>query len=199
MEITPLTWRYGQNWLPQLQPGFAPGRVSIGVRKDELIIRAELRDTHVMTDIFPFNYPAFVKCDTFEVFLGPAGEKFYYELHVTPSNSVLQLRFDGVSSRANLTDHVVSERLFFSETSITPGGWNVFARIPLEPLISGTHSEWDLSFGRYDYVPGQSVPVISSTSPHTVCDFHRRGEWRSVSFDALPLIEPGFKFTTCDF
>lgn len=128
------------------------------------------------------------------ILLGPVDEKAYYEFHVTPSNSVLQLRFDGEGEAKSLEEHLVAEPLFNSETSLTPDGWSVSARIPLDGLFPTTHPEWLFSFGRYDYTPGQPKPVISSTSPHTVCNFHRRKEWRRVrladlseNFGAVPL------------
>jgi len=190
---SPTTWSYGQPWLPQTEPAFAPGRVVIGLSGNDLLIRTELNDAHVMNDSFPFNFPAFKQCDAFEIFLGPADEKAYYEFHVTPSNSVLQLRFDGEGEAKPLEELTVAEPLFTSETAIIPEGWSVIARIPLDGLFPTTHSEWLLSFGRYDHTPGQTKPVISSTSPHAVCNFHCREEWRRVrladlseNFGAVP-------------
>jgi len=49
---------------------------------------------------------------------------------------------------------------------------------------------WLLSFGRYDYSPDRPLPVISSTSPHAVCNFHRKEEWRRVTLTELPVIAP---------
>jgi hypothetical protein len=113
MERSQVIWPFGQPWLPQTEPAFAPGQVTLGLSENELAIRAELHDTHVMQDVFPFNFPAFMQCDAF--------------------------------------------------------------------------------FGRYDYTPGQTRPVISSTSPHAICSFHRRDEWRRVrladlseNFGAVP-------------
>ena len=189
MESPPITWRYGQPWLPQPEPAFAPGRVSLARENDALVIRAELHDGHVMQDVFPFNFPAFTRGDAFEIFLGPADKNAYYELHVTPSNSVLQLRFDGEGGAKSLEDHMVAEPLFYSETSLTPEGWTISARIPLTGLFPTSHPEWLLSFGRYDYTPGEPKPVISSTSPHAVCNFHRREEWRRLTLAELPSLE----------
>jgi hypothetical protein len=179
------TWIFGQPWLPQVEPAFAPGWVEIGRENDDLLIHAELQDAHVMKDVFAFNFPAFMQCDTFEIFLGPADENAYYELHVTPSNSVLQLFFDGSAEKKSLEERMVGEPLFSSETAMTSDGWSVSVRIPLTRLFPGSNPEWLLSFGRYDYTPGESKPVISSTSPHTVCNFHRKEEWRRVRLDEL--------------
>jgi len=179
------TWIFGQPWLPQVEPAFAPGWVEIGRENDDLLIHAELQDAHVMKDVFPFNSPAFMKCDVFEIFLGPANEKAYYELHVTPSNSVLQLFFDRTEGKKPLEERMVAAPIFTSETAMTSEGWSVSARIPLSRLFPGSHPEWLLSFGRYDYTPGQPKPVISSTSPHAVCSFHRKHEWRRVTLAEL--------------
>jgi len=170
-----------------------PGHVAISLSENEFVIRAELHDAHVMQEAFPFNFPAFMQCDAFEIFFGPADMKAYYELHVTPSNSLLQLRFDGEGEAKPLEELTVVEPLFTSETAIIPEGWSVIARIPLKGLFPTTHPEWLLSFARYDHTPGQTKPVISSTSPHAVCNFHRREEWRwvrladlSENFGAVP-------------
>ena len=188
VEKSPFTWHYGQPWLSQPEPAFAPGSVMVGLSGDELVIRAVLTDVHPMQDVFALNVPAFMQCDAFEIFLGPADEKAYYELHVTPSNSILQLFFDGTEAEKTLEERMVAEQLFTSKTSITPGGWSVEARIPLKGLFPGDHPEWLLSFGRYDYTPGRPKPVISTTSPHTVCSFHRKHEWRRVRLTDLPLV-----------
>jgi hypothetical protein len=177
-----LVWEYGQPWLPQVESAFQPGRVAIGLEDDVLVIRADLGDTHVMRNEYSFNFPAFTECDAFEMFLGPTDAEAYYELHVTPSNSLLQLFFDGTGEKKNLEDRMLAEPLFTSETAITTDGWSVSARIPLSRLFPGSHREWLLSFGRYDYTPGEPKPVISSTSPHTVCNFHRKQEWHRTNF-----------------
>jgi len=64
---SPITWGYGRPWLPQTEPAFAPGRVVIGLSGNDLLIRTELNDAHVMNDSFPFNFPAFKQCDAFEI------------------------------------------------------------------------------------------------------------------------------------
>ena len=186
-EESPFTWLYGQPWLPQPEPDFAPGSVMIGLSGDELVIRAVLTDVHPMQDLFALNVPAFLQCDAFEIFLGPADEKAYYELHVNPSNSILQLFFDGTEAKKTLEERMVDNPLFTSRTELIPEGWSVEARIPLKGLFPGDHPEWLLSFGRYDYTPGKPKPVISTTSPHSVCSFHRKNEWRRVWLAELPL------------
>lgn len=191
MENPTHAWSFGQPWLPQPDPAFAPGQVTLCLSGNELLITAELTDAHPMQDVFPFNFPAFMECDAFEIFLGPAGGEAYYELHVTPSNSILQLYFDGTGTEKSLEERAVAKPLFTSRTALTPEGWNVWARVPLKGLFPGEHPEWLLSFGRYDYTPGTPKPVISTTSPHAVCSFHRKHEWRRVRLADLPSTVAG--------
>lgn len=181
----PLIWEFSQFWLSQPESAFAPGRVSIGCDNTDLLVRADLHDAHVMRDEHPFSFPAFTKCDAFEIFLGPAHEASYFKFHVTPANGVLQIYFEGTGEKKSLNERAVADPLFTSETAITAEGWSVSARIPLAGLFPGSHPEWILSFGRYDYTPGQAQPVISSTSPHTVCNFHRKEEWRKFVIENL--------------
>lgn len=185
------TWSFGQPWLPQPDPAFVPGQVTLGFSENALFIRAELTDSHPIQNAFAFNFPAFMQCDALEIFLGPADGKAYYELHVAPSNSVLQLYFDGSGARKTIEDHAVAEPLFTSWTALTASRWSVEARISLGKLFGGEHPEWHISFGRYDRTPGIQKPVISSTSPHAVCDFHRKHEWRHVRLADLPSPVPG--------
>jgi hypothetical protein len=105
----PFIWEFSQFWLPEPEPAFAPGRVSIGRDNTDLLVRADLHDAHVMRDEYPFNFPAFTKCDAFEIFLGPADEAAYYELHVTPANGVLQLFFEGTGEKKSLEERAVAE------------------------------------------------------------------------------------------
>jgi hypothetical protein len=196
MKNTTHIWPFGQPWLPQVEPAFASGQVTLGLSENELLIRAELTDAHPIQDVFPLNFPAFMQCDAFEIFIGPADEKAYYELHVTPSNSVLQLYFDGTDTKKTLEERAVAQSLFTSRTELTPEGWSVEARIPLKGLFPGDHPEWLLSFGRYDYTPGTPTPVISTTSPHTVCGFHRRHEWPRVTLADLSPMVAGAAFST---
>jgi len=176
------TWSFGQPWLSCPEDRFNAGCVSIGFQDGEMVVQAQLEDCYVMTDVFSFNFPAFTQCDTFEMFLAPTDVTTYYEFHVTPSNSVLQLRFDDPDTKKAIENRMVAEPLFLSHTSVGTNIWNVTAHIPLRRLYSLPYREWQLSFGRYDYTPGHASPIISSTSPHTVCCFHRRHEWRTVRF-----------------
>ena len=181
-----IVWEFGQSWNAQNEPGFAPGQVSLGRQEHDLLVLADLVDEQVMTGAFPLNHHAFLTCDAFEIFLRADADPVYHEFHITPSNSLLQLRFDTAKPPKPLKDCAVETTLFASQTWITDKGWRVFARIPLRPLIGTQGGPLRLSFGRYDHTPGKPAPVISSTSLHTRPNFHKLDEWRLIDFDSLP-------------
>ncbi|HZQ46778.1 MAG TPA: hypothetical protein VFC07_07205, partial [Verrucomicrobiae bacterium] len=85
---------------------------------------------------------------------------------------------------------LVPGEAFHSRTWVQPeaGKWFAYAKIPassvcLQPRpLKG--SQWHFSFSRYDYTRGRKAPVISSTSPHPVANFHHQDEWGLLTFEA---------------
>ncbi|MGH7952967.1 MAG: hypothetical protein ACREFE_13775 [Limisphaerales bacterium] len=117
----------------------------------------------------------------------------YVELQITPGNQRSQLRFpDGVAVEAarrngGLEKFMIWDEAFHSKTWIENGQWQVYAEVP-SALVRGSdesieNMRWRFSFGRYDYTRGRERPVISSTSPHAKCDFHRQQEWGVMAFN----------------
>ena len=174
------TWSFGQHWNKTPEPRFQPGFVGVTQTDSHLLIEASLQDRAINLSMYPLNQLAFLECDAFEVFLGAGNATHYYEFHVTPSNSILQLRFEIAAPREPLESHMVQETLFTSEVRIESTSWHVRMQIPLPPLNFPDLSRLKLSFGRYDYLSDGNPPVISSTSPHTVCNFHRMEEWSII-------------------
>src|SRR5208282_1675196 len=83
----------GQAWLEKAEPDFAPALVRVGWRENSLLLFAELTDRDIFTRATAPNQRMWELGDTFEIFLGLLGEPSYAELHVTPNNLHLQLRF----------------------------------------------------------------------------------------------------------
>lgn len=184
----------GQGWCAELEPDFAPGQVRVGWRLDELLVLAELTDRDVFSRATGDNQRMWELGDTFEMFLRPAGQTEYFELHVTPNNHRLQLRFpdakalERIRATGRIDEFVLPSGVFHSRTWVQPENqkWFVFAAVPARmacgqaQLIPG--SRWHFSFSRYDYTRGHLEPVISSTSPHPVASFHRQQEWGELTF-----------------
>jgi hypothetical protein len=189
----------GQAWRAAVEPGFAPGQVRIGWREDSLLIFAELNDHDIFSSATTTNQRMWELGDTFEVFLRPDGQTEYIELHVTPNNQQLRLRFASTEAlrsaqAANVfDDFLLPWNVFYSATWLQPENqkWFVYAAIPAIAVCSQARiragSRWHFSFSRYDYTRGNGEPVVSSTSPHAVADFHRQQEWGELVFATAEL------------
>ncbi|HEX4349240.1 MAG TPA: carbohydrate-binding family 9-like protein [Verrucomicrobiae bacterium] len=184
-----------QAWLPKPESDFRPATVRTGWRENSLCVFAELEDVDIFTHATAHNQRMWESGDVFEIFLQPAGSPSYVELHVTPNNLRLQLSFpDTVTLRRAQAENVFDRLIlpdgaFRSHTWLDPenGEWYVHAEIPPALVCGDDHlpagGKWRFSFSRYDYSHGRHEPVISSTSPHTRPDFHRREEWGTLFFD----------------
>jgi hypothetical protein len=187
---TPL--RFGQSWRENPEPRFLPGTVRVGWRADMILAFAELTDEDIFSDSTGFNQQMWILGDTFEMFLRPDGQNAYCELHVTPNNHHLQLRYSATPIRRDAKAWElarVDEKLFRSQTWLSPEAkrWFVYAEISATLIADRpaplAGSRWDFSFGRYDYSRDRGEPVISSTSNHAEPDFHRQHEWGVLCFE----------------
>jgi hypothetical protein len=92
------------------------------------------------------------------------------------------------SRRNGMDKYVLAEKVFRSETWVhsNVNRWYAYVEIPAgglnEQALSLQGCQWRFSFSRYDYTRGVVGPVISSTSPHAVADFHRQQEWGKLKF-----------------
>jgi len=171
-QATPVPLR--QAWLTAPERDFAPAVVRTGWRTSTLLVFAELTDRDVFTRAATHNGRFWQLGDTFEMFLQPPGDGSYLELHVTPNNLRLQLRFARPPVPTDIdpfASALIREHIFESHTWARPDGWCVLAEIPMAaPALR-------FSFSRYDYTRGREHPVISSSSPHAQPAFHRPEEW----------------------
>jgi hypothetical protein len=191
---TPVSFR--QAWLVEEAAGFSPAVVRLGWRDNALLVFAELTDADIFSDVTGLNQRTWELGDVFEMFVGTAERERYVEFHVTPNNQRLQLRYPdaGAAKWARATgksgEFLVPGQAFHSRTWIEAGmgQWRVYAEIPAGAVCGSEESiegrQWRFSFGRYDYTRGVKEPVISCTSPLTAPDFHRRHEWRVMTFKA---------------
>jgi hypothetical protein len=183
-----------QTWRPEKEPDFAPAQVRTGWRGNSLLVFAELTDTDIYNQATRLNQRIWELGDAFEIFLRPEEQSTYVEFHISPENQRLQLRFPDASWLAELRKTGSIEKVliqgeaFRSLTWVQPdaGKWFVYAEIPASSVFNQPHpikgSQWHFSFSRYDYTRGRKAPVISSTSPHTVANFHRQEEWGLLKF-----------------
>jgi hypothetical protein len=194
------TWSYGQAWLPALEPDFQPATVHFTWLRDALQVAATLHDRDIFNPATRFNEVAYPLGDVFELFVRPDGQETYFELHVTPHNQVMQLRWPrhvrqcpiprtGTDAERLAPYFVWSPRVA-TTTRLDHAAhcWHVTMTLPfaliVEQGLMTPGRAWYLSCSRYDYTRGRERPVYSSTSPHELPDYHRLHEFR-------PLVYPG--------
>ncbi len=185
-----------QAWLPAPQAEFRPAGVRIGHDADALWVYAHLRDDDPFNPENVFNAPAYTRGDVFEMFLRPVAQSAYFELHVTPENNVFQLRIPSAEVFATLklnpalsSTWLLPAPIFDHWTRVDRAAcwWEALARVPFAAIAESggapAGTSWLFSFSRYDYTRGVKTPVLGSTSPHSVCKFHRQEEWGSLTME----------------
>ena len=186
--------RLRQAWLPRPEAGLRPAGVRVGWDGTDLLVLADLSDDDPFNPITVYNEPSFQHGDVFEIFLRPADQDPYYEFHVTPANQTFQLRFPSATAFAEARGQGIplpwklAAPVMRSRTRVLAEDkrWQALARIPVgvvgEQGPTQAGSRWLFSFSRYDYTRGAPNPVLSSSSPHAVCSYHRQEEWGALTF-----------------
>ena len=185
-----------QAWLAEPLAGFRPASVRVGHDDVALWIFANLRDDDPFNPETRFNAPAFTRGDAFEIFLRPQDQEAYCEFHVTPENQIFQLRIPSAAAFATIKMKSQEENPCLIPTPVfdhwtrvdrAGGCWEVLARIPFKSVAESgaapAGTRWLFSFCRYDYTRGNPTPVLASTSPHPVCNFHRQTEWGTLTME----------------
>lgn len=193
-------WKLRQEWLTSPTPDYLAGSFKAGTWADALVVYAELQDRDIFNPVTVFNEIAFTKGDAFEMFFRPEGQLPYFEFHVTPHNQKLQLRIPSAEwfAAPRHRSHEeffqvtrVQKPLFDSRTLVCAEEhkWYVVAAIPFANVVENEDAvramRWRFSASRYDHTRTQPKPVLSSTSPHRLCNFHRQEEWGTLHL--LPL------------
>lgn len=172
---------YGQSWKPVPEPGFNPATVRLAKKGDLLEIEARLHGLPIVDPEARFNDAVYKRGDVFELFLRAKEDEVYHEIHITPSNVLLQLRFAvGASRPFSIEQAKVWEPLLqSSSTERFDGGWIARMCLPLTNLTGQRPIPvfWQIGCGRYDYPQIGARPVISNTAPLSIPDFHRIEEW----------------------
>ncbi len=180
--------QFQQAWKTGLESDFMPGEVRMGWAPEGFVIEAVLSDREIFNPVTVFNEPAFLKGDVFEMFFKPAGLDPYYEFHVNPNNQLFQYRlpsrevFYQQRELGICSEWLIKEPVVESEVKIDreKGEWRVSVHIQVEKLGLAplkASDVWEFSFCRYDYTQNSKTPVLSSTSPLKIEDFHDQSCW----------------------
>ena len=206
------TLHLDQNWLSESHRSFAAGWSKVGWNDEHLVCFANFTDHDVFNDEDRFNAPAYVVGDVFEIFVKREGCPQYLEIHVSPRNQVLQLRWprpiyeifaprprrrfrrerDPEKRKARQAEPLApylidNPRIATAARHLADEhAWQAVAFIPF-PLIDdqpvGSGTRYRYSASRYDYTRGHHGPVISSSSPHVEANFHLASDWRALQLD----------------
>ena len=167
----------GQFWNPVPEPELRPTKTLVWWRDNSLFVEAELTDDDVFNTATAHNQRTWETGDVFEIFARREDSTEYVEVHVTPGNIKLHLKFldfDQTNRIESIDEVAADPGEIESSAEITPTGWKASARVPL-PASPGELVR--VSLCRYDASRGSEKLVLSSTSPHTELRFHQPCEW----------------------
>ena len=179
-------WRAGGK-----EAGFKPAAVRVRWNERALLFDVILDGAKPRNGARGLNERTWEMGDICEIFLQGRESATYIELHVTPENQRLQLRWTGASFaafRANpsaLADHAVSDPAWVRSASrVGTERWGVSALVPIETLSLGAaaFTPDTVLMGaicRYDCTGGNGF-VLSSTAPLREAAYHRREDWERL-------------------
>ena len=192
---------FQQGWADKPSHDFRPAKAAAAWTGTSLIVYAELCDDDIFNDTGEeeFNRIAIGSGDVFEIFLRPAGQDSYYEIHVSPRNQKFQIRLpfpncfqklkqDFKSPDEMLESFKIWNPVVRSRVSIDRAArkWRVLAEIPFSMLVEketvSAGLKWRFSFCRYDYTRPAMNPAYSSTSPHSAINYHLVDEYGILEF-----------------
>ncbi len=178
---------FGQPWLPEIEPDFAPGEVWLGVSGDDLIVYGVLKDDQPANRATNWNERTWLTGDALEFFFQAEERPGYYEFHVTPEDCRLQLFFPSraaFAERGPLQRLMIAESRFESATRVnaTRTGWEAIMRVKLPLVLDEPREDGSRRFrfllSRYDYQPGRVRPVMSAaTNALNAPNFHDVDRW----------------------
>jgi hypothetical protein len=145
-----------------------------------LNLKVDLIDEEVITTASAHGQKLWEHGDVVELFIQRVGESGYREYQVAPNGFSLALQYPDISCVADVRngeqrmEEFLSSEIPAVQITRNSEGWQVCLSIPLE---ASPGERFRVSCCRYDAAKGR-LPVISSTSPHPVRDFHRPQDWR---------------------
>mgnify|MGYP001547292407 CR=1 FL=1 len=175
---TPANFTLGQAWNATPEAELKPTTVSATFSDGKLHVVAELEDDDVFNTATEHNQRTWETGDVFEIFARRDDSEEYVEVHVTPENIKLHLKFNDFHHTGRIEDDIsrvaADPDEITSTAERTPTGWRATASVPLP---AGPGDVIRVSFCRYDVTQGTDKLVLSSSSPHPVLRFHRPKEW----------------------
>ena len=187
----------GADWMPLRQAwrtggpegAFQPGWARVSWQESALCYEVLFAGAHPRNRARQLNEPTWELGDVCEVFLQGPDDQTYVELHVTPENQRLQLRWPpGGLARVRSGElpiqqfQVDTPDCIQSEVRVGPAAWAVQAVLParqlgLRPFTTGMRLRTAVC--RYD-CGDKPEPVLSSTAGLREPSYHRWQEWHKL-------------------
>jgi hypothetical protein len=191
---------FRQAWIPENEAHFLPGRVQTGWSDQGWHVLAVLQDHDIFNHARTLREPSWETGDVFEIFLRPEGQESYYEIHITPENFGIRLRFPSGAffhfmSKAYPPGHPWPHDHFHNPPGLETRAlvqhdrkrWLAGATLPFASVLENGDTTptrpWRVSFCRYDCTRGRNDAVLSSTSPLPIKKFHPQEHWGSLRFN----------------
>jgi len=176
--VLPLT----QSWLSEQETAFRPGTARFSWANNQLHLLADLVDEEITSSATGHQQRLWELGDVVELFVKHEGNSDYDEYQIAPNGFTLALHYPDLSCVEAVRRGEKNLGYFFtdlplvSESTKTEQGWQAKLSVPLKANAGDTIR---VSCCRYDY-RAERAPILSSTSPHPVRDFHRPQDWREI-------------------
>jgi len=176
-----------------------PGFVRVLWDDEFLYFSGELADDDLYADLTEHDSTTWLN-DTFEIFLKPSeNSSVYYELHVTPSNTTMDLmnpakdarRFEFARQWESGMVTAVSIRGTLNSWQDRDEGWSIEMAIPWKAFtdffpVPRAGDCWSFAACRFDYTVYGNGPIRSATPQFTSLSFHRLNEFDQLIFSDKP-------------
>ena len=182
------SWRGGTNGAD-----FRPGWFRLGWSPDALVVDSVFMSPHARNAARHLNERTWELGEVTETFIEEQGARHYLEVHVTPENQRLQLRFPrgGIeqlrAGTASLDTFLIRESAWaWSAAWIRGDHWMARLILPASCFGQGflaAGRTFRGNFCRYDCAD-EGEPILSATAPLTEPSYHRRHEWQRFRFSA---------------
>lgn len=178
------------------EPRFQPGWARLRWNERGLLFDIVLAGARPRNAARSLNERTWELGDIAEIFLQQAGSEEYLEVHVTPENQRLQLRWTAAGFAAFRRDlslfpkfTVADPHWLESASLVRERDWSVSAFLPVTMLglgaaALGPATRLEGAVCRYDCTTGEAVH--SATAPLTEAAYHRRAEWDAIVLSPRP-------------
>jgi len=181
--------RLRQAWRGEtVQPGFRDGWFRVHWNETGLAVESVFSSPRPRNAARRLNEHTWELGEVAETFLQEDGATRYVEVHVTPENQRLQLRFPhgGIeelrAGRRDLASFLIEDPEWaWSQTWIVPGWWASRLVLPADCFSPGflkAGSRFLANFSRYDCAD-DGDPILSATAPLAEPFYHRRQDWQT--------------------